>query len=229
MKRRIALASGKTLYVSFGENCLPDNILDRHKLKLLTTPFSHGRSNVEYILQLEKDQYKDLLNPSFLRHEFLEGKEVSRLKKYMALQNSYHELHTNGFEFTHHDVIRSESVRLKMKERLAELLRRKGKNKFVIFYHHRANANTRIELLLEDLKKLKCIYSTSNIQSEIICFTQKIIKNSNERKLIHEILNGIHFFTFYTLNEWAGDDEDIFWARNDEDLIAEMIDAVKKI
>lgn len=47
------------IYLSFGENCLTDRLLERHGLKSFATPFSWGLSNVEYILQIEKDKYKD--------------------------------------------------------------------------------------------------------------------------------------------------------------------------
>ncbi len=51
----------ETVFLSFGENCLADNVLSRHDLKSFTTPYSHGRSCIEHILQLEYDRYKHLL------------------------------------------------------------------------------------------------------------------------------------------------------------------------
>ena len=37
------------LYLSFGENCLTDNILSRYNIKSYSTPYSSARSNIEYI------------------------------------------------------------------------------------------------------------------------------------------------------------------------------------
>ena len=76
------LNASHKVYLSFGENCLPDHILNRYALKSFTTPFSHGRSNVEYILNLERDDYTDFLNLDYLSYEYLNEDRVQRLKKY---------------------------------------------------------------------------------------------------------------------------------------------------
>lgn len=219
----------KKIYVSFGENCLADNILERHQLKTITTPFSHGRSNIEYILQLEKDNYKDFLNIEFLQFEDLNGKKVPRLKKYNSTKNNYHHLHSNGFEFTHHDVINSLEIREKLVNRTIKLRNIIGHKKIIILYHHRVNATTNMQQLLEDLNTLKKIYSFGKYNAEIIFFKQNIINNKDDRKVIYNIDNLIHKFTFHTIDQWEGDDAGLLWATNDEDLILEMISIIKKI
>ena len=229
IKWKLKLKFSKTLFVSFGENCLTVNIQDRHKLKLFTTPFSHCRSNIEYIIQLETDNYKNFLNTDFLRYEVLNDKKIPRLKTYDTIENDYNKLHKNGFEFTHHDVIASEEIRSKFKNRVDELQKFKKTKKIIIFYHHRSTVTTDREKLFRDLLKIKEIYSCNKHHSEVICFTQKIIKEPELRKVVYEIKNGVHYFEFHTLNEWAGDDQEIFWARCDEDLITKMIAQVKKL
>jgi glycosyltransferase involved in cell wall biosynthesis len=228
-KGKLNLLFSKKIYVSYGENCLTDNILQRHFLKSLTTPFSHGRSNVEYILQLERDNYKDFLNPEYLRYEVLGKKEVPRLKKYNVVDNQYNDAHENGFEFTHHDVINNESHRFKMNKRVHALRKLNGRKKFIILYHHRSNSRTNIDLLLKHLQELKELYSSNSLTSEVICFTQNIISDTIDRKLSYAQNNGIHYFIFHTMNEWAGDNNDIFWAKCDEDLIVQMLSIVKKL
>lgn len=229
IKQKIQLSFTGRIYVSFGENCLTDNILERYNLKLITTPFSHGRTNIEYIIQLEQDNYKDFLNPAFLQYEDLSGKKVPRLKKYNHIQNRYNELHENGFEFTHHDVIASPVIRQKMQKRVDTLQNLKGRKSFMILYHHRVDPQTNQERLLNDLNQLKEIYSSRNYRSEVICFTQRIINEADQRKVDYEIKNGIHYFVFHTLAEWAGGNDDLFWARTDEDLIKEMITKIKSL
>lgn len=226
---QLKLRFTKKIYVSFGENCLTDNILQRYKLKLITTPFSHARSNIEYIIQMESDHYNNFLNKEYLLYESLENKLVPRLKTYNIIQNDYNELHKNGFEFTHHDVIASEAIRLKFMERVKQLQRLKQKKQFFILYHHRINQNTNKERLIDDLLKLKALYTNRKYTSEVICFTQTIITDYKNRKVDYTIKNGIHYFEFYTLDEWAGDNPQLLWARNDEDLIIEMITKIKNI
>ena len=229
IKIKIQLYCQKKIFVSFGENCLTDNILERHKLKLLTTPFSHGRSNVEYILQLERDNYKDFLNPNYLQYEMFNEKKVPRLKKYNQIHNDYNELHKNGFEFTHHDVIKDESARIKLKQRLDKLQNLIGKKKFIILYHHRVNSGTNMEQLTDNLCELKQLYSKNKIKSEVVCFTQNIITDIKDRKISYKENKEIHFFVFNTINEWEGDNQNVFWARCDDDLLSEMVYFIKKL
>lgn len=229
VKWKLRLKFAKTIFMSFGENCLTDNILERHKLKLITTPFSHGRSNIEYILQLELDNYKNFLNTDFIQYETLNDKKVPRLKTYNVILNGYNELHINGFEFTHHDVISSDAMRLKFKQRVEILQKLKKTKKIVILYHHRMNPKTDSERLFNDLLKIKEIYTSRKNRSEVVCFTQRIINDTNHRKMVYEIKKGIHYFEFHTLNEWEGDNQEIFWARCDEDLIIKMINQIKKL
>lgn len=229
MKWKAKLYFARTIYVSFGENCLTDNILERHNLKLLTTPYSHGRTNIEYILQLEEDGYKDFLNLQHLRYEPLNNQKVPRLKKYNTLRNRYHNSQENGFEFTHHDVIGNKAVRQKFYKRVEKMLGYKGKKRFVIFYHHRQNPLTNTELLIEDLAKLKEIYSAPGLPAEVICFTQRIVDHPDQRKVELETKAGVRLFTLNTLKEWEGDNDDVFWARCDEDLVTHMIDQVKRL
>jgi len=218
------------LYLSFGENCLTDNILARNNLKSFATIYSHSRSNIEYILQMEKDNYRDLFNLNYIKYEELNGKLIPRLKTYNKIENSYNTLHINGFEFTHHDVIKHEALRDKLKQRVERLNKYNGQKKIIIIYHHRVNSLTDINKLLGDLSELKSIYSRNKKKSaEVIFFTQKIISNESERKLEYKINNEIHMFIFNTLNIWEGDVDDILWARCDDDLIKQMIEKVKKI
>lgn len=217
------------LYVSFGENCLADDILSRNKLKLITTPFSHIGSNIEFILQAEKDNYLDFLNLKYLKYE--KRGELTRpvLKKYNLIENDYHPFLKSGFSFAHHDVIKEEKVRVAIQRRISRMQKFKGNKRFIIFYHHRMNSSTNKNLLTTHLLELKNLHSTEIIHSEVICFTQNIITEPEMRKVSYSNENGVHYFVFNTLQRWDGGVDDIFWARCDDDLIKEMIDFSKKL
>lgn len=69
--RQLKQRLSDTYYVSIGENCLTDNILDRFNIKSFSTPYSHGRSNIEYAIHLESEKYQNLLNPEFLYYDYV--------------------------------------------------------------------------------------------------------------------------------------------------------------
>jgi len=60
-------------------------------------------------------------------------------------------------------------------------------------------------------------------------FTQHIIENGQERGVKYASHNHVHIFMFCTLQEWEGTEDDVFWAKCDEDLIAQMIAHVHNI
>lgn len=222
------LKDTQRLYLSFGENCLTDNIIARYQLKTFTTPFSHGRSNVEYILNLELDNYKDFLSDKYLCYENLEGKSVPRLKRYNNIQNTYNSLHMNGFEFTHHDVKGNEELKSKFESRVSKLKSGLGKNKYLILYHHRICESTDLNLLLKHLNELKTLYAQNN-EVEVILFKQVLIPVGKEKGLKYHKINGINVFDFHTHEIWGGDNPNLLWAYNDDVLIKKMIKKIKTI
>lgn len=217
--------SGSNIYVSFGENCLTDNILERYNLKSFSSPYSSSRSNIEYIVQIENEEFSNLLSPQYLYHDISWGAKVSRNQKYNCT-NSYETSCMRDFEFTHHDVIENLTLRDTMQRRCQRMLSLSCDNLF-IFYHHRICPNTDFHKLISDLLKLKHIYQKRCKNVTVIMFTQNIVLSNAERKVEHQLINGINVYTFYTLNRWGGNDTNIFYARCDDDLISVMINDVK--
>lgn len=216
----------KNVFFSIGENCLADNILNRYGIKSFSSPFSSGRSNIEYILQFERENYEGFVDKSFLKYETVGNGEVARNKKYVETKNQYNSFCTNGFEFTHHDVISDVKVRNTINKRCNRLLKLSNKNIHML-YHHRLCNETDESILIDDLEKLKEIYESRHNKVFIHMFTQVIVNDSSERKISHDVVRGIDVYKLYTLNEWTGDDDDILWARCDDDLILEMIKGIK--
>lgn len=212
----------ENICISFGENCLTDDILKRYNIKSYSTPYSPCRSNIEYILQIEEDSFRDFLNPEYIKFEKLDNKLVLRLAKYDHIENTYYDLCMNGFEFTHHDVVNNQNHYEAFKRRYLKLLNKKDENVY-IFYHHRYCEKTDIKMLIEHLSKLKNIYKNRCRKIEIIMFTQNIVNEMSERKVTYMYKNGVHVYTLCTLNVWGGVDQNIFWGRCDEDLIGKMM------
>ncbi len=224
--KRIARSLNRKKYLSFGENCLTDDILSRYDLKSFSSPFASARSNIENILQIQKDNYKDFLNPQFLEYGYVEGKKVVRQIQYNELSNIYDSSCMKGFEFTHHDVIADKKKRASIERRVRRMQSLKNCTLYIL-YHHRFCKDTDIELLVEHLSDLKAIYEKQCEKVYLIAFTQKLVTSEQERRVEKKYVNGIYMYFFYTLNVWEGSNQDIFWARCDDDLISQMIQDIK--
>lgn len=226
--KRISRSLNRKKYLSFGENCLADDILSRYNLKSFSSPFASGRANVEYVLQFQKENYKDFLNPQFLKYGYEGDLKVVRHKKYNELSNVYEDSCMKGFEFTHHDIIADEKKRASIERRVRRIQSLKNCTLY-IFYHHRFCKDTDINLLIQHLNELKTIYEKQCEKVYLIAFTQKLVSSEQERKVDKEYIDGIYMYYFYTLNVWCGNNQDIFWARCDDDLISQMIGDIKEL
>jgi len=104
-----------------------------------------------------------------------------------------------------------------------------GKRKKLKFvYHYRNNDNIDLKLIITKGEEFLSYYQKKGIKCEFIFFTQEIVFKKEERNLtkIHDS-NNVKGFILKTLEVWAGDDDDAFWARRDDDLITKMIKEIK--
>lgn len=216
------------LYISLGENCLTDNILQRFGIKSFSTPYSHGRTNIDYAIHLEKEKYSNLLNPNFLYYDYIGDKKVVRNTYYSKSDNIYNNIHLKGFEFTHHDVISNEKHK-KSYERKIERITSLHNNYIIkFFYHYRKCNNQCIENLIDKLKTFLSFYQNRGIDCQVIFFTQEIVLLEEERSLIKiHYEDSIKGYIFRTLQIWDGEDQEIFLAKKDDDLISIMISETK--
>jgi len=221
--------NNSTLFLSFGENCLTDDILRRHNLKSFSTPYSWGRSNVEYILQMEKDNFREVFNTDKMSYGLLDNVRLLRLEAYKSIKNKYTALNMNGFEFTHHDILADSSEREKMERRCKRLLSLNKSNRLFIVYHHRMCRETNKNLLICHLQELRNLYLERCSEVEVILFTQQIVDDDNLRRIEYGTIQGIHQFVFYTKTVWGGKDAIAYWARCDEDLIKKMIEKITEL
>lgn len=218
----------KYIVISLGENCLPDNILSRNNLRSFSSPFSTGRSNIEYVLAFEKENYVDFLNPDYMNYEMFNKRIVVRNTKYITTKNRYDVTCIRGMEFSHHDVISNIHTREQIARRYTRL--QKISNKDIVFvYHHRYCKETDMDLLVTSFKEIKQIYEARNNHVHIFIFTQEIVPSKEYRKVEYKETDGLKIYTFYTQNIWEGANQDIFWARCDDDLLKVMVDDIRKV
>lgn len=225
--KRISKKLNKNVLFSIGENCLADNILARNGLKSFSSPYSSARSNVEYLIAFEKEEFNDFLNADYLVYDKTSNGNVAQNKKYVDVNNKYYSSCVNGFEFTHHDVIGDSAAKDKIYKRCRRLLRLKNKN-VIMLYHHRFCEGTDEKLLIKNLVEMAEIYKLRDNNVHIFLFTQVIVSSKEKRKVENYVDSGINVYKFHTMNAWGGENEEILWARCDDDLLKIMINDIKK-
>ena len=214
-----------------GENCLADRILGRYGLKSFSSPCSSGRSNIEYVLAFEKEEFRDFLNPEFLRYGFFEGRKAVQNRKYVEVSNAYRPSVTNGFELPHHDVIGDRRQYKALKRRCERLTHLKHRNVIMLYYHGLC-AETDMRLLVSHIVQLEEIYRNRGNTVHAFVFSQVIVPDRRDRKMEKETVDGVHLYRFYTNREWSNgsddNDPDLFWAVCDDDLLAGMADDIRR-
>ncbi|MDA9982001.1 DUF1796 family putative cysteine peptidase [Gammaproteobacteria bacterium] len=216
-----------TLYLSLGENCLADNVLSRHGLKSFSTIYSHGRSNIDYAIHLEYENHINLLKDEYLYYDYVGDLRVVRNRYYSVSSDIFSELHRNGFEFTHHDVLSNVGTRNNMHRKIHRLNYYRGKTNIRFFYHYRVNEDSALEGICKKAEDFLRYYEIDGRTCEVVIFTQRIVNRLQERDL-EEIRhsNKVRAFVFNTLATWESDNQNLFWAIVDDDLIKTMIQRI---
>ena len=226
----ISLKDDDYLWLSLGENCLSDSILERSDLKSYSSIYGSARSNIDYGIAMQSQNYKGLFNKDNAVYGSLYGADRLRSSLYNKSDDIFHEIHSNGFEFTHHDWVKNESFIKTFERRIARTQESIGKKNFVFLYHHRYTEKSDISLLVNKLHEFKNFFEVNDKVCHIILFYQNKISSPSERKISMKNENsGVIEFIFHTQDIWGGSNDDIFWARVDDDLIKEMIEESKKI
>lgn len=219
------------VYLSIGENCLTDIILERHGLKSFSTPYSYARSNIDYVIALESDNYSNLLNQDGLHYANEPGlpPKAVRTENIIKCDNIYSQAHQKGFEFTHHDVIGNREHFDSYTRKTERMRQLRAKEQPVCFlYHYRHNPNMDIDRLLPRIAEFLDFYNRNGTARAVaVVFTQQV---DEKEKFLEQFAIGenILLFKFHTPQIWAGKDENVFFAKNDDDLILEMLHKTKE-
>lgn len=219
------------IWISIGENCLADELLRRFVKKSFSTPFSSGRSNIDYVNCLESNNYKGLLNSELLFSVDYLNKSVVRSKRYIECDDIFHHTCSNGFEFTHHNPIESHKDYESIQRKIERMLALRGSdNDIMMLYHHRTSRKSNLEVLVKKLQMLSDLYSVNGKTCRIACFYQEIV-TENECRGVDVSLHSdsITSFQFRTRNLWEGSDNNVFWAKCDDDLIGLMFNVLDSL
>lgn len=221
-------ASPGVAFYSIGENCLGHGVLQRHGVApLLTTPFSHARSNIDYATQLVETDFVDMLTPRFLHHEQRYKTRMPVHSLYTCEAGLYEKSVCNGFEFSHHDVIDDAENRasyLRKAQRFLDGLSGTGPACFL--YHYRLHRTQDIARVAAKLRRFQELCrARSGRPISVTMFTQRLVGSDDQRRVEFLRPDGIPVAILHTRHKWCGTDPEQFWGRVDDELFARMIGA----
>jgi hypothetical protein len=204
------------VFISLGENCLADAVLSKVGLKEESFPFGSSGSNIEYITQIIESDFKDFLNPAFLKKATVFQLEGVLNVAYANVNQIFYQRTSEGYEFAHHDVLAQkdrESMQRKV-DRFRQVLR-SGKQ-IVFIYNYRHHKNQDVGLILKLLEEfLHMLESNYSKKFKCILFFQTLGQNERDviiKKHKSRLLSAEFISTF----EWTGNDN---WdGRSDDDL-----------
>jgi len=216
---------GPANWLSLGENCLPDNILERNGLKMFSTPFSHGRSNIDYAIQLHSEGYSSLLRPEFLYRDSVYGQAVVRNSLYRN-DAIFDASVASGFEFTHHDVIASQKQIASYDRKVARLKAISAAGEPLCFlYHHRMNRHTNLEALFGKVGHFQQVFRGDR-RKPVVAVMRSVISATERKVEVIRRSDTVFDLVFTVRSNWAGSDNEVFWAKVDDDLIVDALSQV---
>lgn len=218
------------VWISLGENCLSDDILKRFYLKSYSSLYASGRSNIDYNIAMHRQGYRGLFDDANATYGYVDQEKVLRNISYTLDDDIYHELHTQGFEFTHHDWLAHPESKAALMRRVKRMNEEIGQKHYVFLYHHRYTQKSNLDLLTRKLATFKQFFEQGGKRCFIILFYQEQVADARQRQLtLVNNHDGVLQFRLHTLHQWAGMDQAIFWARVDNDLIKKMLKQSRQI
>lgn len=152
------------------------------------------------------------------------GKRVVRSSLIDSCDPIYDPAHTLGFEFTHHDVMERQKDIASCQRKIDRMGEFRRKQSVVFLYFHRYTKKSQIVALKKKLQRFAAHYESPEAECFVALFYQTIVGEKGERRVETFGIDGnLLEYNFKTEQVWGGRDEDVFWARVDEDLIGEMI------
>lgn len=223
----------KRKWISFGENCLTQTLINHIGLDTEYTPFTFTRTNTDYILDFERNGYDRLKdNDNFTsRPEYYWQtsliEEIDTGETFIGV--------SRVFAFGHHyDILSNKDDREKIDRRIDRMSKLKNE-KIAILYHHMVDAdiisypsleptgNGRRpgrEHILEKLNEIRNYYPNSDV-----LFFYRMHSDVKSISLVSSE-NGIYEFAINTPNKWCDDD---WHGRKDYDLLLTMIKEFNKL
>lgn len=210
-------------WYAYGENCMPINVLRRHKKNSPSTPFSAGRSDIEHIEYFERTGFKEFVDPNYI----IEANAFNSNRCYLNIASkssgSFKPGRHRYVEFTHHNPLEKKDKETLSRRVKRMINARKADNKKYLLYFHRGQHG--FKYTKGKIKSLaNSILDMYNEQTRIVTYAQTIVKDKEQRGVSTVITSNcrVIFFELKTLNLWAGYNKKIFFGKGDDDLFKLM-------
>ena len=219
--------SQKLTFYSIGENCLGHGVLERHGKVVAATPFSHGRSNIDYLMQMVRTKFDGFMDESQLRYDDRHNTRIVINPRYTCDSELFDPTVANSFEFTHHDVLAKPQAKASYERKVRRFQDAiKGEGNACFLYHYRSHPKQDFARLTEKLRQFRDLMRQEATRPiTVAMFTQRKIANDDMRGVEFRRVNDIPVAVLRTRQIWGGRDMDVFWGRSDDDLFAPMIGA----
>ena len=219
--------SHQVTYYSIGENCLAHGVLERHGKIVAATPFSHGRSNIDYLMQMMQTKFDGFMDESALRYDDRHKTRIVINPRYTCDPELFEVTVSNSFEFTHHDVIAKPEAKASYERKVQRFLDApKGEGSACFLYHYRSHAKQDFARLTEKLRHFRDLMRQNATRAVTVAmFTQRTVTSDAERGVEFSRVNDIPVAVLRTRQFWNGRDMDVFWGKSDDDLFAPMLGA----
>lgn len=191
--------------ISLGENCLMDTLLSKYGIKQESYTFGSVRTNIEYDLEIIKDNFEDLLKSDLLVKKTVNGtQKVVKNKKYSKVQNDiYCSSVIDSFEFIHHNVLDNNKAIESYNRKIERTKIALESNDIIFWYHYRYSTNNNLEILIKQFEDfIKYLSKKNNKKKYQICIFTQIV--SDDIHFINEQYNNINIVKCYEKNIWGG-------------------------
>ena len=192
--------------ISLGENCLMDALLSKYGIKQESYAFGSVRTNIEYDLEIIKDNFENLLKSDLLVEKTVNGiQKVVKNKKYSKVQNDiYCSAVIDSFEFTHHNVLDNNEAIESYNRKIERTKIALESNDIIFWYHYRYSTNNNLEILIKQFEDfIKYLSKKNNKKKYQICIFTQIV--SDDIHFINEQYNNnINIVKCYEKNIWCG-------------------------
>ena len=191
--------------ISLGENCLMDALLSKYGIKQESYAFGSVRTNIEYNLEIIKDNFEDFLKSDLLVKKTVNGtQKVYKNKKYSKVQNDiYCSSVIDSFEFTHHNVLDNNKDIDSYNRKIERTKIALESNDIIFWYHYRYSTNNNLEILIKQFDYfIKYLSKKNNKKKYQICIFTQIV--SDDIHFINEQYNNnINIVKCYEKNIWC--------------------------